>query len=181
MLEGCDALLIAKSPRDIAFLRRLSERVGYRSATAPGEINPKAGTTAINFFLLHFGVPDDEKRAILAAVRRSADDQVRFAPVVIVIDDCPFETILQYVHWGFDDVVVLPEKVPLVRARLEGQLANHHTYFETPGYFGPDRRRMDDEHRKDERRREYGSRHTRLTFARDTRFGVRIISRTIAA
>jgi hypothetical protein len=132
----------------------------------------------VAFVLVHHGVGE----ALLDAVTRSirgGDRQVRFSPIVVIADDCPFETVLRYVHIGVDDVVSLPEKKEVLIQRLGTQLWAEHIYVETADYFGPDRRRLEIDSANDRRMGPSG--HARFTIQRLPDIGTRIVRHQIFA
>ena len=50
------------------------------------------------------------------------------------------EAITRCINMGFDDVITLPFTLARVAERIRRQVGRSLTYYETPGYFGPDRR-----------------------------------------
>lgn len=178
MLERCDAFLIGRTGEEVSFLERFAHRVGFRRGIEVGS-GSSDGAAPVSFFLLHHQVSDAYKQSILAAIRGSEDRDIAFAPVVILIDDCACEQIIRYVHWGFDDVISLPEKAYVLKARLEALLVRQ-IYFETQDYLGPDRRRLESLSFAAERRG-IGASFMRYEFWRDPDAGVRIGRRVVAA
>jgi DNA-binding response OmpR family regulator len=142
MLSACKALVVGKSDSQVEFLTRTAQRCGFAFVeSARGAPLPPA-RTLLRYFLIHYLLGDDALRSILPQIRRGTDE-VRFAPVIIIADDPPFERVLEYVQMGVDDVISLPEKREVLVQRLATQLYSEHMYVETADYFGPDRRRME--------------------------------------
>lgn len=179
MLSSCSAFVLAQTPAQNRSLTKLAERAGFGFVgTILGErrVAIEATRRDIVFFLLHHQIPDLAKGAILRRIRESSEAAVRYAPICLVSPDCPFETVLKYVEFGFDDIITLPERREALIGRLLSQLDAPHTYVETTNYVGPDRRRMEVASHRDERRHgEQG--FLRLTVHRSIDDGVRILRR----
>lgn len=150
MLSECNAFIVAPSRTEAEQLERMAERVGFGYVAT--SFSPEALHFGLTFFVLHFRLPDDAMRAIIAQVRHSPDDDTRYAPIVLFTDDCPVERLLGYIQLGFDDVIALPEKREVLEARLDAQLRSEQVYYETDTYLGPDRRRMELSSHQDDRR-----------------------------
>jgi len=142
MLGACKAIAIGRTEEQVEFLTVLARRCGFAliEGAAGGDI--PAQRTLISFFLVHYQVGEELLDRVIRSVR-AGDLQVRFFPIVVIADDCPFEQVLRYVHLGVDDVISLPEKREVLIQRLTGQLWAEVIYIETPEYFGPDRRRLE--------------------------------------
>ena len=184
MLERCNAFVVAPDQNHASALVRLARRVGFTLVVVTQPTGEEGATAVaprwpLNFFLVDYMLHDDLKKAVLAAVRRSQDMEVRFAPVVLIIDDCPFERILWYVEFGFDDIISLPEKADLMGQRLSRQLGHPYLYVQTADYLGPDRRRLEiDSEARDHRRTGLRS-HIRYTIRRDPERGVEILHKVL--
>ena len=179
MLEGCRAYLVSRGEKQTRSLSNLARAVGF-SYVAPvlGEdaVTLDGLEKAVVYFLVHYGLGDDVMTSILTKLRSAPQDAIRYAPIVLVIEDCPFETILKYVRIGFDDIVTLPEKRQILLDRLANQLNADHVYVETDDYRGPDRSRMELAGAP-ERRAEMPS--MRLTIHRSVEQGVRVLRREL--
>lgn len=185
MLEHCGAYLVAGTERQTASLYSLAQRVGFThiiDAQAGAPLRSNGADVHVWYFLVHYLLSDDSKRAILSAVRANTDQEVRFAPVVLIINDCPFETVLTYVKYGFDDIISLPEKPDVMTQRLASQINGTHLYIQTADYLGPDRRRMEVSTDTPDRRRGGGQRsHIRYTIQRDPGRGVEIVQKVLCS
>jgi PleD family two-component response regulator len=182
VLAACRAFAVAHTEAQNRTLVKLGERAGFGFVgTVLGErrVPIEAARGDVVYFLLHFRLSDDAMRAVIRRIRQSNEDAIRFAPICLIIDDCPFETILKYVRIGFDDVIALPEKREVLVGRLMSQLETEHVYFETADYLGPDRRRMEVSVMHDERRTGTTP-FTRLIIHRSVTTGVRLVRREIA-
>jgi DNA-binding NarL/FixJ family response regulator len=178
MLERCHAYLIGGDDAQTRLLEKIAVRVGFASTTAVTDLSVDVIEARIAFFLVHFKLPVAVKRATLEAIRHSQNDAVRFAPVILIADDCTFETILENIRLGYDDVVSLPERRPELAQRLESQINGDHLYIQTGDYLGPDRRRLDIQEPHHERRTG-AYHHEQLTIHRSIDAGVRIVERRV--
>lgn len=146
MLEHCTAHLLARTDAQINTLEQVARASHFgqiRAVLSRRQFETSDRPTKLNFFLAHHGVNTGPLTAILRSVRASADNEVRFAPVILFSPDIEFGAYLDLIKMGFDDVITLPEKPPMIVARLSTQVDKELVYFETKDYFGPDRRRME--------------------------------------
>lgn len=179
MLEQCHAYVVGRDEEHDHSLVQTAATLGFVSASGLF----RKGTPRVQerrnypclFFLIHHRLEDQVLRTLLTAVRCSEKDQVRFAPLVLLLDDGPFELVLRYVRLGFDDVIALPERRDLVVSRLCGQLGQEVTYYKTSGYLGPDRRRMERPSDIPDERRTGRDAYTRYTIIRSPEKGVRVL------
>jgi hypothetical protein len=182
-LGQCRAYLIARNGVETASLTTIARRAGFgevESLSARGHREREDGPR-VNFFIVHRHLKSSVMAGVIRSIRLSSDDQIRFAPVILFAEDGPFETYLHYVYMGFDDIITLPDKQPVLVQRLTGQLLSEQTYFQTREYFGPDRRRMEAPWETDSRRLPDPHSHTRYTFVRVPGAGINIVKTEIFA
>lgn len=175
MLSECISFVIASSAQHSLELERMAERIGFgaiSSATRPVSDHAHG----LPFFLLHYHLSDAVMRAVISEVRGADNDDTRYAPIILISDDCPVERLLHYIKLGFDDVIALPEKREVLESRIAAQLHADQHYYETADYLGPDRRRMEVPGRHDDRRTGNAPYH-RLTIRRDPVEGISVLRR----
>lgn len=181
MLAQCRAYVVAQSDAQNRSLVTLAERAGFgfigtvfghRAVAVEGE------RSEIAFFFVHHQLPDGAMTATLRHIRESESECIRYAPVFLVINDCPYETILKYIQFGYDDILTLPEKREVIVDRLCGQLGEH-LYIQTETYLGPDRRRMEVAISPAEQRRLPDSPYVRLRLSRSIETGVQVLKQEI--
>ena len=111
MLDRCQAYLIAKAPAHVTDLRHV---VGGRGSVSASTSQPAAELPTLarrsNSSSCTSGSLIATCFLPLATIRASYDDNLRFSPFVLIINDCAYEDIIKYVHLGFDDVISLPER-----------------------------------------------------------------------
>lgn len=180
MLSDCQAVLFAQTPAQNRSLIRLANRVGFGAirrvfGDEPGPV--AAGTTGVRFFLVHHRLSDKAKASIVIHLRSSDDEAVRYAPIILISDDGPIDVLLRYVQLGFDDVITLPEKCPILVGRLQQQLDSNVSYIETKSYLGPDRHRL--ELLPKESGASADTKIVRLTIRRSVAHGIQVVGRQL--
>lgn len=182
MLERCHVYVVGKDEEHDYSLARTAGTLGFTSVSRlfrKGVPRVDEARARLSFFLVHHLLEDQALRSVIAAVRRNESDLIRFAPLVMLLDDGPFELVLRYVRLGFDDVIALPERRELVASRFCTQLDQEFTYFETPSYLGPDRRRMEWPSDSRDERRIGQHPYTRYTIIRNVDKGVRVLRKEV--
>jgi DNA-binding response OmpR family regulator len=92
-------------------------------------------------YFLFAAVPDVAVLGSVAeAIRFCPSRRVRFSPLIYFSESPSTETITRCINMGFDDVITMPFTRQRVAERIDRQVGQSHIYYETPGYFGPDRR-----------------------------------------
>jgi len=145
-LSKSSAYLIARTDAQTEQLRRLSLRLGFGHVEAlftRKDFQRDGTQPPLSFFLLYRQMSDELVVLVRNVIRRSADPNVRFSPIILLTDECDMETYVHFVRLGFDDVLTLPDKREMLVHRLEQQVNAEQTYFETADYVGPDRRRLE--------------------------------------
>jgi hypothetical protein len=104
------------------------------------QVEHQAGETPVCYFLFSAITDLRELRPVADAIRFSSSRAIRFSPMVYCAEDASVETIMACINMGFDDVVALPQSKPKLRQRLGRQIGQSMVFYETAGYFGPDRR-----------------------------------------
>lgn len=132
-------------PQDMAWttLFDMARDLGFAGVSdfrGLSQVEEQAGETPVCYFLFS-SVPDVRVlRPLARDIRFSASGLMRFAPMVYCAENPSVETIMACINMGFDDIVALPQTAPRLRARLARQIDRNMVFYETPGYFGPDRR-----------------------------------------
>lgn len=138
------------------------------------EAERRMDLTPVCFFLFA-AVPDVEAlRGVAEAVRFSPSRRIRFSPLIYFADNPSVETIAACINLGFDDIIAMPFAPAQVLPRIERQIGHNLVYYETPGYFGPDRRdRVTAPRRAAESR--LGGQFRRLEIVRHARSGIEVL------
>ena len=160
-----------------AALMDLARRLGFAAALPYGGVaqaEQQANQTPICFFLFA-AVPDvGALRGVADAIRFCPSRRVRFSPLIYFSESPSIETITRCINMGFDDVITMPFTRSRVAGRIERQIGQSHVYYETPGYFGPDRRdRVTGPKRPAESR--VGGQFRRLEIVRNLISGVNVV------
>lgn len=171
------AFVVAPLDGPGAALIDLARRLDFLSVapfSTVGQAEAQSAITPICFFL--FAAVDDVStlRSISDAIRFCPDRRIRFSPLVYFSENPSIETITRCIGMGFDDVITMPFTRERVADRMNRQVGRNLVYFETAGYFGPDRRdRVTAPQRPAETRR--GGQFRRLEIVRHVINGVSVV------
>lgn len=105
-----------------------------------GHAESQASITPVCYFL--FAATDNVSilQPVADAVRFCPNRRIRFSPLIYFSESPSVEAITSCIAMGFDDVITMPFTPLRVRDRMERQIGQNLIYYETVGYFGPDRR-----------------------------------------
>jgi hypothetical protein len=109
------------------------------------------------------------------AIRFSANLRLRFLPLIYFSRDASLTTIRACIRMGFDDVIALPYAAGDLKERILRQVGKPQVYFETPSYFGPDRRNRLGNERSMESDHG-GGQHRRIQIIRNAETGISVLS-----
>ncbi len=99
----------------------------------------QAEETPLLFFLCA-AVPDARSlKPVADAIRFSSNPRVRYSPLIYFARELSVDCIKLCIKMGFDDVIALPYSGDIAE-RINRQIGQIQTYYETATYFGPDRR-----------------------------------------
>ncbi|MET3927183.1 hypothetical protein [Devosia sp. 2618] len=130
--------------------------------------------TPICFFLFAAVSDVTTLRGVADAIRFSPSRRVRFSPLVYFSASPQVETIDLCINMGFDDIITMPFTQERVAERISRQIDHNLTFYETPGYFGPDRRdRVTGPNRPGESRS--GGQFRRLEIVRNLETGINVV------
>ncbi len=111
-------------------------------------VEVQAQVSPLMFFLFSAEEPG-EAAAAARSIRACQGRRIRYSPMIYFAESPSVDTIRQCIGMGFDDVITLPFIQHRVYERLSRQLGHVQVYYETPSYFGPDRRNRFGEERRD--------------------------------
>lgn len=178
-LGECRAHLVAETDAQLRTLDQLAVRTGFRTVVH-GEPGRFSESRSAIYFFFHFQISRAYRHGMLGALRAHPDPTIRFAPAIMIIGMSTATEIAGYIEEGFDDIVSLPEKAPTLTRRFASQLETLIGYYETPTYFGPDRRRMElVRHSGADNRGKGNYQHRRYSIRRTAQTGVQVVSREL--
>ena len=126
-----------------ALLTDMARMLGFASVLPYGGVGmaeSQAHQTPLCFFLFA-AVPEvTSLRSVAEAIRFCPSRRVRFSPMIYFSESPSVETISACINLGFDDIITMPFTQGRVTERIERQVGQSLLYYETSGYFGPDRR-----------------------------------------
>ncbi len=154
---------------DLARLLRFTSVLPFQDAAAAEQ---QAARTPLLFFFFAAVDELDALRPAAAAIRGFPGRRLRFSPLVYFPESPQPETVRLCMQLGFDDVMTLPFSPERVEERLARHVNRPIAFFETPSYFGPDRR---GDLRGGGLERRGGGRHRRFEIVRTPMSGVNIV------
>ncbi|KKB78660.1 hypothetical protein VW35_09030 [Devosia soli] len=104
------------------------------------QVEQQAGQTPVCYFLFSAVKDLSQLRPVAHAIRFSSSPLIRFSPMVYCAEEPSIETAVACINMGFDDVVALPQTKAKLADRLARQVDRNLVFYESQGYFGPDRR-----------------------------------------
>ena len=113
-------------------------------------------------------------RSTAESIRHFPSRRLRMLPLIYFSESPSPEAIRACIGMGFDDVLTLPFTRERVVERLTRQVNRSLVYYETPTYFGPDRR-SGSTPTAEERRNAIASRVRRFEIVRTVSSGVSIL------
>ena len=160
-----------------AALMDLARRLNF-SAVLPYagvmQAEQQANRTPICYFLFAAVADVGTLRNVAEAIRFCPSRRVRFSPLIYFAESPSIDSISRCINMGFDDVITMPFTRSRIIERIERQVGQSHVYYETPGYFGPDRRdRVTAPRRAAESR--LGGQFRRLEIVRNLMTGVNVV------
>lgn len=142
---------MGSTPNSVALIGDIATDLAFstvRPYMGLADAERRSKATPINFYLFDYS-PDFKKSvAQIAEIRASQQLRVRFAPLICFVETPSKEAIIECVNAGFDDVLTIPWIASAIKSRLAKQVNTKLVYFETDSYFGPDRRRFNEDARK---------------------------------
>ena len=160
-----------------AALMDMARRLSFSAVLPYGGVaqaEQQVNRTPVCFFLFA-AVPDvGTLRGVAEAIRFCPSRRVRFSPLIYFSESPSIDTITRCINMGFDDVITMPFTRARLIERIDRQIGQSHIYYETPGYFGPDRRdRVTGPSRAAESR--IGGQFRRLEIVRNLLTGVNVV------
>ncbi len=175
-MKAC-AYIVGPEEGSGAALKELARRVGFDSVHPFRSVAIAEQQTLFTplVYFLFSTVPDVRTlRPVAEAIRMSPSKRVRFSPMIYLSDSPSLTAIRRCIGMGFDDIITLPFTLARIEERLERQVERPLVYYETPTYFGPDRRnRTEDE--AAHKGRGSGGQYRRLEIMRSANAGVNVL------
>lgn len=179
MFQHCAAIICSSSASADTFLRNLVDEAGFGRVSS---YEARWPDTPVTFFLIHDGVAENERKETIAAVRGS--DAFRFSPMVVIGEEGrPSQlSATEYRQAGFDDFIVpAAGNIAFVRTLLESFIMEEQSYYSTPTYFGPDRRRWERQSTRPQVHVHAAAAYHLYRFKRDPLAGIKVIEHRIVA
>ena len=97
----------------------------------------------IDILLTDWLMPNGNGQELLNWVRTHENDSIRFLPVIVVSGFTTEKVTNDTRNLGANEILVKPVSGKLLAARICSVIDTPRAFIETPGFFGPDRRRQD--------------------------------------
>ena len=152
--------------------------IGFRAIVRFSKIEEaeqQVKRTPICYFLFNADAASDQIIGISKAIRFSRNRQVRFAPMVCFAENPNQKLVALCIQAGFDDIFAPPFSAKRAEERLNALLERRLMFFETPDYFGPDRRNRMDMKKRNHTDRGKGGDHRRIEITRNVDSGINIL------
>ena len=130
--------------------------------------------TPLVFFLCAAVADVGSLKPMADAVRFSASLKLRFSPLIYFARHVAEADIKRCIQMGFDDIIALPFTSGDIAERILRQVGRPLVYYETPTYFGPDRRNRMGENRSTGSDHG-GGQHRRIEIVRHPDHGVEVL------
>jgi hypothetical protein len=105
-----------------------------------GHAEAQSVETPVCYFLFAATEAIGSLQAVSDAIRFCSNRRIRFSPLIYFSQSPSIEVITRCIAMGFDDVITMSFTAARVRERMDRQIGRNLVYYETVGYFGPDRR-----------------------------------------
>jgi hypothetical protein len=162
-----------------AVLQDIARTIGFLPAerfTDIGRAEAQSRRTPLVFFLCAAVYDLSHLKPIATTIRSSAVPTIKFSPLIYFAHDLSVENIARCVMLGFDDIISLPMAPGALRERLSRQIGRQQIYYETPSFFGPDRRNRFGTPARTGGSDRGGGAFRRIELVRNTLSGVEILS-----
>lgn len=141
-MKACAYIVGPRDGPGIA-LRDMAVRLGFETVLPFGGMASAEQQTAQTPLLFFFFAAVDDPATLkdaAAAIRFHPSRKLRCSPLIYFSESPSAAAIKLCAAMGFDDVITLPFIQARVEERIARQIDRTQVYFESPTYFGPDRR-----------------------------------------
>ncbi|MEO5805841.1 hypothetical protein [Devosia sp.] len=135
----------------------------------------QAVRTPVCFFLFAAVADVETLRNVAEAIRFAPSRKIRFSPLIYFSESPSVETIKRCINMGFDDVVTMPFSQRRLADRMARQVGTNLVYYETSGYFGPDRRDRAPQLAAKAQDERVGGKYRRLEIVRNFLTGINVV------
>jgi hypothetical protein len=176
-MKAC-AFVVGPDDGPGAVLKHLARQIGFDAVYVFKDITDaerQSVSTPLIFFL--FAAVDSLRKLkpVAAAVRTSPSQRVRFSPMIYFSETPSLDAIKACINMGFDDIITLPFSLSRVEERLDRQVDRTLVYYETPTYFGPDRRNRLQNEQGSHSARGSGGQFRRIEIVRSPTAGISVM------
>lgn len=160
-----------------ALLGQLAREIGFAPVQPYAGLSraeAQAAKTPLLYFLCAEVADVKTLKPMADAIRFSPGRRLRYSPLIYFTHNPSVDVIRNCINMGFDDVIALPNSGARIDERVSRLVGSVQVYFETPTYFGPDRRnRLVDD--VDDPRRGKGGAFRRIEIIRSADTGTQVL------
>ena len=147
-LSGLRALVMDDNRHFLAIIRTMLRAFGMRQVydcVDAAEAFELLGHTEIDFALIDMKLTDIDGLEFTNLIRLASDSQNPRMPIIMVTAYSERTLVERALGAGIDEFLVKPVSPNMVYRRICSVIQQPRPYVRVGGYFGPDRRRRDDE------------------------------------
>ncbi|MEZ6029887.1 MAG: response regulator [Hyphomonadaceae bacterium] len=146
-LESVSALILDDNAHMRGLVRAILAGFGMRQIGEAADCNSALATVAggeidIAFVDLKLGGLDGLE--FCRRIRLDPESPNRYLPIIMITAYSERSRVIDAINAGVDEFLVKPIRAVDVANRVNAVIERRRPFVQTPGYFGPDRRRRDD-------------------------------------
>lgn len=146
-LESVSALILDDNAHMRGLVRVILAGFGMRQIGEAADCNSALETVAggevdIAFVDLKLGGLDGLE--FCRRIRLDPESPNRYLPIIMITAYSERSRVIDAINAGVDEFLVKPIRAVDVANRVNAVIERRRPFVQTPGYFGPDRRRRDD-------------------------------------
>lgn len=107
----------------------------------------------IDFVILDWLMPGMGGEEFLRWLRSQDSEKMKFLPVIVCSAYTSEKIVNASRDAGANEVLVKPVSAEKIASRIQYVIENPRAFVKAPGFFGPDRRRKNEEYKGEERRK----------------------------
>jgi two-component system chemotaxis response regulator CheY len=146
-LESVSALILDDNAHMRGLVRVILASFGMRNIEEAADCNTAIGLVAagdVDIAFVDFKLSGLDGLDFCRRIRQSPDSPNRYLPIIMITAYSERGRVIDAINAGVDEFLVKPVRAVDVANRVNAVVERRRPFIQTPGYFGPDRRRRDD-------------------------------------
>ncbi|MCF6343464.1 MAG: hypothetical protein L3J15_02140 [Devosiaceae bacterium] len=184
LVEADETNLTAPPTISVSSLQNIAQQAKFLTINTHfsiEDIEQQTAHTPVCFILFEHTSDIMVYEELVKEIRSCKRHNIRFFPLIYLCEKPIPAVIRRCITIGFDDVIAGPFDNNPIRKRLMMQFNCEIVYFETPTYFGPDRRRHADKNLSKSSIMRGKEKCLQIKFSRNISGGISIFSRIMRA